>query len=82
MSKANIEELLKDEKDPILLCYEKSDEFCHRHIVAEYINLTLGIHVPDIEIDDNLEIRIMERPKEIRTILEEVIQKESETGSR
>ena len=38
LSKVNIEELLQDEKDPILLCYEKSNEFCHRHILAEYIN--------------------------------------------
>ena len=26
-----------------LLCYEKSDDFCHRHILCEYINKYYGI---------------------------------------
>ena len=43
LSKVNIEELLKDEKDSILLCYEKEGQFCHRHVLAEFINLKYGI---------------------------------------
>lgn len=26
------------EKTPIFLCYEKSKDFCHRHILADYLN--------------------------------------------
>lgn len=26
------------EKTPILLCYEKSEDFCHRHILTQYLN--------------------------------------------
>ena len=29
-------------KDYILLCYEKPGDFCHRHILADYINRILG----------------------------------------
>lgn len=29
-------------KDYILLCYETPDKFCHRHILAKYINDALG----------------------------------------
>lgn len=78
LSKVNIEELLQDEKNPILLCYEKSNEFCHRHILAEYINLIYGVSVPDVSINDNQEIIVNERPDMIRQILESVIQRERE----
>ena len=78
LSKVNIEELLQDEKDPILLCYEKSNEFCHRHILAEYINLIYGVSVPDVSINDSLEIIVNERPSMVRQILESVIQRERE----
>jgi len=78
LSKINIEKLLKDEKDPILLCYEPSESFCHRHVVAEYINIKYGIQVPEIEIDENLEITVKERPSNIRPILEEVMKRDLE----
>lgn len=76
LSKVNIEELLKDEKDPILLCYEESNDFCHRHVLAEHINIKYGIVVPEIEINEDLEIKVNQRPSNIRPILEEVMQKE------
>lgn len=76
LSKVDILGLLKKEKDPILLCYEKSEEFCHRHVLAEYINIQYGIVVPEIEISEKLEITIKERPKKIRTILEQVLKNE------
>ena len=76
LSKVNIEELLKDEKDPILLCYEKGQDFCHRHILAEYIEMKYGIKVRDIKIDENLNIEENERPEYIRKILEDVVSRE------
>ena len=78
LAKVNIEELLKDEKNPILLCYEKGQEFCHRHVLAEYIELTYGVKVRDIKIDDKLNIEENPRPEYIRDILKDVIQKELE----
>lgn len=72
----DIPRLLENEKDPILLCYEPSDMFCHRHIVAEFISLTYGIEVPEISISSNLEIIVHKRPEYVRTILEDVMTKE------
>lgn len=78
LSKVDIEELLKDEKDPILLCYEKGQDFCHRHVLAEYIEIMYGIEVRDIKVDEKLNIEENRRPGYIRTILEDVISKERE----
>jgi hypothetical protein len=36
----------------ILLCYEGSRQFCHRHIVAEWIQRNTGIFVQEITSDD------------------------------
>jgi hypothetical protein len=33
----------------ILLCYEKDSTFCHRRIVAEWLEAALGIKVPEME---------------------------------
>ena len=74
----NLEELLYGEKDPILLCYEKGQEFCHRHILAEYIELQYGIKVRDIKIDENMNIVENKRPEYIRRILENIIEKENQ----
>ena len=51
LSKVNIMELLQDETYPILLCYEQGQKFCHRHILAEYLNIRYGIVVNDITIE-------------------------------
>ena len=76
LSKVDIEELLKNEKDPILLCFERKQEFCHRHVVAEYINIRYGTEVKDIEIDENLNVAENPRPTYIRKLLEEVLKEE------
>ena len=78
LSRLNLDELLSEEKDPILLCYEKGQEFCHRHVLAEYIEMKYGIRVRDIRIDENLNIEENKRPEYIRVMLEEIIEKEDE----
>jgi len=32
-------------ENAILLCWEKSDQFCHRHLVAEWLENELGIEL-------------------------------------
>ena len=32
----------------VLLCYEKPEQFCHRHLVARWLNLSLGIKVIEL----------------------------------
>lgn len=69
----DIEAILSGEVDPVLLCYEDSDEFCHRHILAEYIELKYGIRVREVEIDEKGNITPKERPKYIKMLLLDVI---------
>lgn len=76
LSKVDFEELLKDEKDSILLCYERKQEFCHRHVVAEYINIKYGTEVKDVEIDENLNVIENPKPAYIRRLLEEVLKED------
>ena len=82
LSQIDIEDLLKDENDPILLCYEKGQEFCHRHVLAEYIELIYGTRVRDIKIDEQLNVEENIRPRFIRKILEEVVKREEEVTKR
>lgn len=35
-------------EDSVLLCYEKSNSFCHRHIVAEWLERELGIKITEL----------------------------------
>jgi len=34
-------------EDVVLLCYERSDNFCHRHLVAEWFEKELGIKIEE-----------------------------------
>lgn len=36
-------------KDVALCCYEKPGDFCHRHLLAEYITRKTGIEVTEFE---------------------------------
>ncbi|MBR2704864.1 MAG: DUF488 family protein [Clostridia bacterium] len=74
LSQVDIEELLKGEVDPILLCYEKDQEFCHRHVVAEYIEMVYGVKVRDILVDEDLNVEENTRPPHIKQILAEVME--------
>ena len=57
----------------ILLCYEDNLEFCHRHIVAYWLEKTLNISVPEIKIDQTGKIIILNRPAWIKEVLDEVM---------
>lgn len=57
--------------DIILLCYENEKQFCHRRIVADYIELETGLYVPEVAVDEKgkvkelVPIRYTNRLKEI-----------------
>jgi len=40
-------------KNIILLCHEEITEFCHRRLIADYIELETGIYIPEISIENN-----------------------------
>ena len=37
--------------DIILLCHEPVDEFCHRRLIADYIELKTGVYIPEVSVD-------------------------------
>ena len=57
--------------DIILLCHEPIDEFCHRRIIADYIELETGIYIPEVSVDEQgnvkklVPIRYKNRLKEV-----------------
>jgi len=58
----------------ILLCYEDNMAFCHRHIVAFWLQILLDIEVPEVKVN-GCKIEKLERPSYIREYLEEVMKK-------
>ena len=40
--------LFSENKDVVLLCYEKPPQFCHRHLVAEWLEKELNIEVKEL----------------------------------
>lgn len=46
-------ELAKSEKSKgiVLLCYEKSDNFCHRHVLADYLNENFDMNISELNIN-------------------------------
>ena len=57
--------------DIILLCHEPVDEFCHRRLIADYIELETGIYIPEVNVDEQgnvkklVPIRYKNRLKEV-----------------
>lgn len=46
-------QVLSKGKDAALLCYEKPGDFCHRRLLAEWIEKSVGIEVPEWGISKN-----------------------------
>lgn len=65
-----------DELDgSILLCYEESNEFCHRHIVAAWFEIMLGVTIYEVK-HENDELLISSKPKYIKKYLQELINRD------
>lgn len=65
-------------KEKILLCYEDNTEFCHRHIVAYWLEIELGTVVFEVETDLNGTMTVLDRPEWIKEMLLDVIKKDHE----
>ena len=74
LSKLDVEKVYKDLDYSTLLCYENNTEFCHRHIVAAWFELLLGVEVPEISIENYI-IKKVEKPKYIKEYLEDAMKK-------
>lgn len=72
LSLIDSKEIYEKLDDSILLCYEPNKEFCHRHIVAYWFEITLGVKIPEIEIHGD-KIQEMDRPAYIKKYLEDAM---------
>lgn len=58
-----MQELKKFGQNVVLLCYEENQDFCHRQLVATWLERKLQIEVPEISIDKEGNIKVLERNK-------------------
>ena len=65
----NPETVYKDLDNKILLCYEDSLDFCHRHIVSAWLELLLDIEVNEVELFNN-QLQPTYKPEYIKDMLE------------
>ena len=72
LSKLNPEKVYSELDNSILLCYEDNSDFCHRHIVASWLELFLDKEVSEIIVDEFKMIQVS-KPAYIKQILENVI---------
>lgn len=56
----------------ILLCHEDINEFCHRRLIADYIELETGIYIPEVSIGENGRL-IMHNPIRYKNKLKKLI---------
>ena len=52
----------------VLLCYEKNNEFCHRHIVALWLEDMLNVKVPEIGFTSTDRLLLLDRPEYIKEL--------------
>ncbi len=78
LSKIDPKELYDSLKDEtILLCYENNTDFCHRHLVAFYLELFLGIKTSEVRVNSKRQTyHCLERPDYLKKILEDEIKRE------
>ena len=64
----------------IMGCYEDNEEFCHRQIVASYLEMLLGIDINEVTIKNNKFIKIPKSQTSIvvKDMLCEIIIKDME----
>lgn len=72
LSKLDPEKVYKELDYSTLLCYEPNTEFCHRHIVAAWLEILLDIHVPEIKVT-GYSFEEVERPEYIKQYLEDAM---------
>ena len=56
----------------ILLCYEEPEYFCHRHIVAAWLEKTLGVRVPEVKVLGD-KMYMIKRPSYVDDILDTIM---------
>ena len=47
-------------KDVALMCYEKHGDFCHRHLLADFLNEKLGLDIKEFEFKTESSVEVDE----------------------
>lgn len=55
------------------MCHEEINEFCHRRLIADYIEIKTGLYIPEISVDQNGVVKKL-TPIRYKNRLEKVIQ--------
>lgn len=76
LSKLDPKETYEQLDNSILLCYEDSNEFCHRHIVAAWFELYLDTKVNDVKVD-GLDLEVRSTPTYIKDMLKDIIEEKN-----
>lgn len=72
LSQLDPEEVYRELDYSILLCYEPNTDFCHRHIVAAWFEILLGVKVPEVK-ENGYQIEEIDRPEYIKEYLEDAM---------
>ncbi len=72
LSKLDPQKVYNQLDNSILLCYEANTEFCHRHIVAAWFEILLGVKILEVIVSD-YQIIEMEKPEYIKQYLEDAM---------
>lgn len=56
----------------IFLCHEPVNEFCHRRVLADYIELQTGVYIPEVKIMSNDELTL-KRPLNYKQELKRIM---------
>ena len=75
LKELNPEEIYQILDNSILLCYEDSNQFCHRHIVAAWLELSLGVQIDEVAMNKG-KMEIQQKPGYIKEYLEKIMLKE------
>ncbi len=68
----NPKEIYKKLDNRVLLCYEDNNDFCHRHIVAAWLELSLDIEIKEVTVK-NKKIVETTKPEYIKEELAKII---------
>ena len=68
LDKLDPQEVYKDlGENAVMLCWESSDKFCHRHIVAGWLEHHLGIEIEELTYEEDEETQDVEiNPKWVK----------------
>ncbi len=64
--------ILSGGRDAALLCYEKPGEFCHRHLLAQWITEQSGLEVTEWMTEEEAKTEELRKRKEAEPKIEEL----------